>query len=174
MRVRSSAAVSKATVWFHFEAEDNRPLGAKTDKSAGVARPGDASHVGGVIRAPRQERTLHLAAKDGSGKLGHYVLGKPVGVDGPWMDTLVKANEASDPYLMTGYDRKTLRLSVSETTSITAEVDVNGLGLWKRWKTFPMIAGESVSYEFPEAFGAYWIRFTSSADTKASTALELC
>ena len=37
-----------------------------------------------------------------------WKLGKPVGHGGPWMNTLVKSGAMSDPYLMTGYDKKTL------------------------------------------------------------------
>jgi hypothetical protein len=36
-------------------------------------------------------------------------LGKPVGIGGVWMDTEVAAQTYSDPYLMSGYDKKSLR-----------------------------------------------------------------
>ena len=38
-------------------------------------------------------------------------LGKPVGRGGPWLHTAVKADAPSDPYLMTGYDRKRIELA---------------------------------------------------------------
>ena len=38
-------------------------------------------------------------------------LGKPRGQGGPWFHTSVKTLEPSEPYLMTGYERKRLDLS---------------------------------------------------------------
>ena len=38
-------------------------------------------------------------------------LGKPRGRGGPWTGTAVRPDEPSDPYLMAGYDRKSLELS---------------------------------------------------------------
>ena len=40
-----------------------------------------------------------------------WKMGQPRGIGGPWLDTAVKANTPSDPYLLTGYDKKTLTLS---------------------------------------------------------------
>ena len=51
-------------------------------------------------------------------------LGKPRGDGGPWKDTKVKAGTASDPYLMTAYDRKSLTLSADRDVTLTAEIAV--------------------------------------------------
>jgi hypothetical protein len=40
-----------------------------------------------------------------------WKLGKPRGDGGPWKNSPVKAGQPSDPYLMTGYDRKSVKLS---------------------------------------------------------------
>ena len=40
-----------------------------------------------------------------------WSLGRPRGEGGPWKDAAVKAGEPSDPYLMTGYEKKSLTLS---------------------------------------------------------------
>ena len=40
-----------------------------------------------------------------------YKLGAPVGEGGPWKDTAIKAGEASDPFLMTNFGRKSVALS---------------------------------------------------------------
>ena len=100
-----------------------------------------------------------------------WELGKPVGIGGVWMDTEVAAHTYSDPYLMTGYDKKSLMLKSSKSTTITVEVDISGEGDWCRFKTFKVKGGEVVDYIFPSAFQAYWIRFTTQDDTIASTQL---
>lgn len=98
-----------------------------------------------------------------------WKLGKPRGEGGPWKDTAVKAGVPSDPYIMTAYDKKSVKLSASTATRITLEVDIDGTGLWVPYKTFEVKAGEMVLHEFPEAFSAYWVRATSDHDTTAIT-----
>ena len=41
-------------------------------------------------------------------------MGEPRGTGGPWKDTAVTANTASDPYLMYGYDQKELTLTAAD------------------------------------------------------------
>ncbi len=100
-----------------------------------------------------------------------WELGKPVGTGGPWKKTAVQANEPSDPYLMTGYDKKSLELQSSSTTTISAEIDMTGMGDWIVFKTFTLSANEPITYDFPTNFQAYWIRFTSDKKTIATAQL---
>ncbi len=103
-----------------------------------------------------------------------WKFGKPVGVGGPWMNTRVVAGEYSDPYLMTGYDRKRLRLSHHSESPVTirAEVDIAGEGKWVACGSFEVPAGEVVEHDFPPEFAAYWIRFAVNANTIATVQLE--
>ena len=101
-----------------------------------------------------------------------WQLGKPVGNGGPWLASEVVKNTYSDPYLMTGYDRKTLTLNSSKAATIRAEIDITGMGDWKTYKTFPLQAGQSIHETFPREFSAYWIRFISDTDTTATAQLE--
>ena len=39
-----------------------------------------------------------------------WSFGKPKGIGGPWYETPVKAGQASDPYLMNGFDQKTVHI----------------------------------------------------------------
>ena len=87
------------------------------------------------------------------------------------MDTEVAAQTYSDPYLISGYDKKSLRLKSSGSTTITAEVDISGEGDWCTFKTFKVKGGEVVEYVFPSAFQAYWIRFTTQDDAIATAQL---
>jgi hypothetical protein len=101
-----------------------------------------------------------------------WQLGKPRGKGGPWRQTAVQAGVPSDPYLMTGYDRKQVTLSADTTTEITLEVDLDGTGLWVPYQAFSVPAGETVQHSFPAGFSAYWVRGVSSVDTQASVIFE--
>jgi len=100
-----------------------------------------------------------------------WELGKPRGIGGPWKNTPVKADEASDPYLMTGYDKKRLELShrSAESVSFRIELDVCGDGDWVLWKTVNVAAGETKKLDI--TVDAYWIRFVSVQDAVATATL---
>jgi hypothetical protein len=99
-------------------------------------------------------------------------LGKPIGQGGPWWTRDVKANEPSDAYLMTGYDRRTLALKADREVKISVEVDFDHQTGWYLYRTFEVTPGESVKYEFPVDFSAHWVRFTASEDCTATAWLE--
>lgn len=103
-----------------------------------------------------------------------WMLGKPRGVGGPWKGSLVKAGVPSDPYLMTGYDRKSVLLSHDSQgpVEIRLEVDIDGTGLWVPYMTFGVQPGQTVRHTFPDGFSAYWVRAVSGTDTMATVQLE--
>ncbi len=103
-----------------------------------------------------------------------WSLGKPRGVGGPWLETKVKAGELSDPYLMTGYDRKSIELrhDADGERAFEIQVDVAGTGLWLPWKTAKVGPGETWKAEFPGGFGAYWLRAKSIGECEVSLQLE--
>ena len=98
-------------------------------------------------------------------------MGKPVGVGAVWKEDKVMTGKYSDPYLMTGYDKKSLLLASSNNTKISAEVDISGMGDWHVFKEFQLKAGEEIKYKFPSSFQAYWIRFITDAETTATAIL---
>ncbi|MBN2513761.1 MAG: hypothetical protein JXB18_12555 [Sedimentisphaerales bacterium] len=100
-----------------------------------------------------------------------WLLGKPRGTGGPWKDTEIKAHQPSDPYLMTGYDKKKVTLTSSMAATITLEVDVDGTELWVPYHAFNLEAGKTVEETFPDGFSAYWIRAISDSDTTATVIL---
>ncbi len=102
-----------------------------------------------------------------------WSFGKAVGVGGPWHDTAVQPGQASDPYLMTGYDRKTLTLShrASEAVAMRVEVDLSGTGRWVEYRQFTVPAGVKVTHPFQAGFQAYWLRVTADHATTASAHL---
>jgi hypothetical protein len=89
-----------------------------------------------------------------------WKFGKPTGKGGPWKDTAVKAGEASDPYLMTNYDRKTLNLKhdAKEPVTFAIEVDLYNNGVFRTYKTVDVAAGETLKHEFPAGYQAHWVR----------------
>jgi len=119
-----------------------------------------------IIRSVDGKAALWIGAIDDI-----WQLGKPVGTGGPWMETKVSAGIYSDPYLMTGYDKKTLELSSASATRITAEIDISGMGDWHPFKTFELNVGKILKHEFPRAFQAYWIRFKTDTDTSVTAQL---
>lgn len=134
--------------------------------------------ISGVDLAAAGENRHVIRSTDG--KTGLWVgaiddlwdLGKPVGSGGPWRGTRVEAGVPSDPYLMTGYDRKELSLSAEAPTTIVVEVDLTGMGDWVVYGTFELDAGTEEKHLFPDGFQAYWIRCRASDDTVASAQLD--
>ena len=102
-----------------------------------------------------------------------WKLGKPRGKGGPWMHSSVKKMEPSDPYLMTGYDRKRLELSNegNQPAKFILEADVTGEGKWAQVKEFVLKPQESARHEFPNWFQAYWVRLISNQDTTGTAQL---
>lgn len=102
-------------------------------------------------------------------------LGKPKGWGGPWWEDAVGAGAPSDPYLMTGFDKKSLHLSHEneEAVTFTVEVDFMGHGAWKTYAVIEVPARGYVPHVFAEGFSAHWLRVTASADcAKASAQLH--
>ncbi len=117
-----------------------------------------------IIRSDDGKAALWAGAIDDLWKAG-----KPRGQGGPWKNTTVAPGKPSDPYLMTGFDRKSLTLSTDRPATITAEIDLTGSGLWVPYRAFEV--KDRLDYEFPAAFQAYWIRFSCDREAKASAQL---
>jgi len=102
-----------------------------------------------------------------------WAFGEPVGRGGPWKDTEVNTGEPSDPYLMTGYDKKTLYLSHkgNETITVRVEVDITGTGLWCTYEEITVPPNEEVVQTFPDGFQAYWLRTTANENTTVTAQL---
>ncbi len=124
----------------------------------GVANP----HI---IRSDDGKVALWAGAVDDLWKFG-----KAVGRGGPWKDTVVKTNQPSDPYLLTGYDAKTLALSHTGSQAVTmrVEVDITGDGQWVPYRSFTLAPNGSQKHQFPAAFQAYWLRVVADQDCTAT------
>lgn len=102
-----------------------------------------------------------------------WQLGKAVGRGGPWHDSKVAADVPSDPYLMNGFDKRTLTLSQTgdEPVEIRVEIDVTGDGDWMPYQTFSVKPNQTVTHQFPAALHAYWVRTVANRPTTATAQL---
>ncbi len=102
-----------------------------------------------------------------------WSLGKPVGIGGPWKETAVQAGTPSEPYLLTGYDRKKISLShtSADPVRIRVEVDLTGNGQWVTYRSFEVAAGQTITHPFPAAYQAYWLRTLAESPTTATAQL---
>ncbi len=103
-----------------------------------------------------------------------WQLGKPVGEGGPWKNSAVKAGEASDPYLIGFYDKRSLFLShdLKEMVTFTMEAEPIGHGPWMTCQTFAVQPGEVFEFGFPDSFQSRWIRFSADKACKATAWLK--
>ena len=97
-------------------------------------------------------------------------LGKPTGWGGPWWETPVEAGRPSDPFLMTGFDKKVLHLAHDSDKSVkfNLEVDFLGNGSWKTYDSFEVGPRGYTHHEFPQGFSAHWVRLSTEKDCKAT------
>jgi hypothetical protein len=103
-----------------------------------------------------------------------WKLGKPRGHGGPLLNTPVELLEPSDPYLMAGYDRKTIHLSHDSASNVrmVIEVDFSADDTWHVYGEFDVPPGQTLTHEFPLGFSAHWVRVSCSAACQATAQLE--
>jgi hypothetical protein len=126
---------------------------------SGVANEAQGAHI---VRSSDGKCALWVGAVDDL-----WQLGKPRGTGGPWFDTPVKAGVPSDPYLATGFDQKRLALNSTVPAAVRIEADFTGTGEWREYTTLKVRPGQQTDHVFDAAFGAYWLRLVSDADTVA-------
>ena len=122
-----------------------------------------------IIRSDDGQAALWAGAIDDLWKLG-----KPRGEGGPWKETKVKGGQPSDPYLMWGYDQRTLTLShdAKQAVNVKVELDLTGTGLWVTYQEAQVKAGAPVSIEFEPEVQARWLRVTADAGCTATAQLK--
>ena len=91
-------------------------------------------------------------------------LGKPRGDGGPWIDAAVKAGEPSDPFLIWGFDHRSLYLrhDQREPLTVLVEIDLTGTWLWVPLESLTVPPGSTGSrYALPKDVQARWVRLTA-------------
>lgn len=96
--------------------------------------------------------------------------GKPAGWGGPWFRDQATGGKPSDPYLMTGFDKKVLHITHKSEKPVEfhVEVDFTGTQDWAPYGTYDAEPGGYVHHEFPAGFSAHWVRITPSRDCEVT------
>ena len=96
-----------------------------------------------------------------------WKIGKPVGVGGPWLKSAVKANAPSDPYIMTGFDRKQVSIVADKDAKIRLEFDITGSGTWVTGCLCDVKGGKPLQADLSQ-LRAYWVRAVADRDCTAT------
>ena len=94
--------------------------------------------------------------------------GKPKGWGGPWRYKAVRPGEASDPFLMTGFDKKMVHLKADKRAEFDIEVDTLGSGAREKYERILTRADGYQYHVFPEGFSAHWVRIVSATSCTAT------
>ncbi len=121
------------------------------------------------------DQTDHSVGQPQSGLLFQNIddlwnYGKPTGWGAVWQDDMVEANAVSDPFLMTGFDKKTLHLKnkSNEEIEFTIEVDFMGNEEWDTYKVIEVKGNEYSHYIFPDGYSAHWVRIRVNKKSKVT------
>ena len=84
-------------------------------------------------------------------------------------ECVTAAGVPSDPYLMTGFDRKRLALShaAAGIVTVTLELDLTGTGVWRVYDTYRVAPGQPTRVVLDDA-RAYWLRVTADCACTAT------
>jgi hypothetical protein len=99
--------------------------------------------------------------------------GKPKGWGGPWWKQDVAKGVPSDPFLLTGFERKMLHVNTDRAVTLDVEIDFMGNGTWHRYEQLQVPATGYAKIIFPDAFSAHWIRLTPLANCRATATFFL-
>lgn len=86
--------------------------------------------------------------------------GKPGGWGAVWLNDSVKSGEISDPFLVKGFDKKTVHFNNKGkiTVEFTLEIDFLGNGEWNTYSKILVKPGGYSFYTFPDGYDANWAR----------------
>lgn len=103
-----------------------------------------------------------------------WSFGKPRGYGGVWYKTEVKAGELSDPFLMNGFDKKSVHFchNSNETVDFVIQTDFMGNGDFREFKTISVQPGQYVHYEFSDSYSAIWMRIVAGKDCQATAIIN--
>lgn len=101
-----------------------------------------------------------------------WQMGRPRGTGGPWKASAVKAGEPSDPYLLTGYQARSVTVETRAGAEVTLEVDLDGTGVWVEWTRVRGEPGKARTLAIPDSLGAYWIRARADREDVATVQLD--
>lgn len=101
--------------------------------------------------------------------------GPVIGRGAVWQDDAVKAGEPSDPYLISGYQRRGVHITHDslEPVTFTFEVDAKGDGNWKELQ--PVTVEDYAWMKIPADESGVWLRVKTDRDcAKATVFFQFC
>ena len=99
-----------------------------------------------------------------------WKLGKCVGRGSLWHEEPVADGQYSDPFLLCGFDKKTLFVDSDADISLSLEIDIDGTGIWTPYKTVEAKAGKPLKISLDENCQGYWIRARAGGGAQKLTA----
>ena len=98
--------------------------------------------------------------------------GPPLGRGAVWLNDDVKAGARSEPFLFSGFTKRSLHLAheSAEPVTFTLEVDTRGDGSWKKLRDITVPPRGNVWTEFTAAESGAWLRLSASRDATKTTA----
>jgi len=98
--------------------------------------------------------------------------GPPIGRGAIWINDPIKANTASEPFLFSGFDQRTLHLAhnSSEELTFTFEIDKAGNNVWTRLRDIKVPANGYAHTAFTPTEKAAWVRIKSDKAASKATA----
>jgi hypothetical protein len=94
--------------------------------------------------------------------------GKPQGWGGPWWKAAVSKGVPSDPFLMTGFEKKMLHITRTGRRRSTWRSTLWGTGLGICMSGSKCRGSGYAKHIFPDAFSAHWVRLTPQTDCRAT------
>lgn len=98
-------------------------------------------------------------------------MGKPAGWGAVWTKENTKAGQVSDPFLMTGFDKKSVSL-ISDSGNeavVSIQVDTLGNGDWREVTVLESGTKGFAQFSFPDGFSGHWVRAVSRKESKETT-----
>ena len=98
-------------------------------------------------------------------------LGPAIGRGSVWLRDDITSEQASDPYLFSGYDHRQIHLSHQSDHPVTfaLEADRKGTGQWTQFRTIKVPAHGAVSHMFSARETGAWIRLIAGNDAQSVT-----
>ncbi len=96
------------------------------------------------------------------------------GYGGVWYQTEVQSGAPSDPYLMNGFDKKSVHLYHDHdgTVDFTIQTDFMGNGDFRDFETISVDRGDYKHYEFPNGYSAHWMRVVANKNCTATAMIH--
>lgn len=129
----------------------------------------DTSVISNPIPSRAQSNLRFLDPGDLTRKFG-----PASGWGGVWMHDAIKANTPSDPLLIAGYTQRCLHLANegAAAQNFSLELDANGDGTWKPWRTVSVAAHGYEPVILPADAPGQWLRISGSQDGVATAYLH--